>query len=177
MRARLGWTNGTRSKVNGVVEGKEEGWVFSQPAPLSSFSLKPEQWGPVKNEPKDMGIGDWAWASHQEVEMEGGGSQSEQTAAMSNLHLKLNPPPSGTQIKTSYLCSPSLPAWERSPAAAGRVRSVCAGKGGGGVFGWVGPIYTSFLSEKVYERGGQRWWASIWDRLIKREARRGSGPW
>lgn len=44
--------------MNGVVEREEEGWVFSQPAPLSSISLKHGAVGAVKNEPKDIGIGD-----------------------------------------------------------------------------------------------------------------------
>ena len=44
--------------MNGVVEREEEGWVFSQPAPLSSFSLKHEAVGAAKNEPKDIEIRD-----------------------------------------------------------------------------------------------------------------------
>lgn len=52
--------------------------------------------------------------------MVGGEREGEQPwrtsrrASMSNLHLKFNPSfPSGSQIETSYQCSPSLPAWEQ----------------------------------------------------------------
>lgn len=90
--------------------GRKGGGLGILPACTSFiFLIKAGAVGAVKNEPKDMGIGDRAWAS---CGGEKGREQPEQAdrPAMSNYHLKLNPPPSGMQIKTSYLCSPSLPA-------------------------------------------------------------------
>lgn len=95
--------------MNRVVEGEEEAWVFSQPAPLSSFSLKMEQWGPSRMSPRTWGSGTEHELHIRRWRSREGTARASRRAAMSNLHLKLNPPPYGTQIKTSYLCSPSLP--------------------------------------------------------------------
>lgn len=162
VRARLGWRNGMRSKVNGLGEGKEEeeGWVFSQPAPLSSFSLKPAQWGPSRMSPRTWGSGTEPEPHIRRWGRREGTTTASRQAAMSDLHLKLNPAfPPGTQIETSYLVQPL--AWERLGQ-----QHRAEGRGGGGGSGWVGPRYTRFVSERVSERGGQHWWASIWDRLI-----------
>lgn len=109
MRETLGWTNEPRSKVNGMVEGEEKGWVFSQPAPLSSFSLKMEQRGLSRMSPRTWGLGTEHEPHIRRWRRREGTARASRQAAKSNLHLKLNLPPYGTQIKTSYLCSPSLP--------------------------------------------------------------------
>lgn len=68
--------------MNGLVEEKEEeeeGWVFSQPAPLSSFSLKPEQWGPSRMSPRTWGSGTEPEPRIRRWRRREGTRQSEQT--------------------------------------------------------------------------------------------------
>lgn len=111
--------------MNGLGEGKEEGeegWVFSQPAPLSSFSLKPEQWGPSRMSPRTWGSGTEPELHIRRWRRREGTTTASRQAAMSDLHLKLNPA-SPRDPDRDFLSGPAT--------GLGTTRAAAGGRGGG----------------------------------------------
>lgn len=138
--------------MNGLVEDteEEEGWVFSQPAPLSSFSLKPEQWGPSRMSPRTWGSGTEPEPRIRRWRRREGTARASRRAAMSNLHLKLNP---------ASLWDPDrdlLSVLTFSPGLGTTLAAAAARRGGGGFWLSGSKIHKVSLSESVYEGGGQR---------------------
>lgn len=109
------------------------------------FLIKAGAVGAVKKQPRDMGIGDGARASHKKRRRKQPEELPCQTFTLNLTHL------------------PRGPRWRpviwASTAALERFQLLLGGWGG--FYGWVAPKYTIFLSE-MYRRGEGGWDEASW---------------